>query len=91
MCEWGMFTDPRPCVVAGPCSAESEEQVMETAKGLREMGINVFRAGIWKPRTHPGCFEGVGAQGLKWLQKVQQEYGLKWRWPSKSTRYDNTK
>ena len=71
MCEWGMFTDPRPC------SAESEEQVMETAKGLREMGINVFRAGIWKPRTHPGCFEGVGAQGLKWLQKVQQEYGLK--------------
>ena len=77
MCEWGMFTDPRPCVVAGPCSAESEEQVMETAKGLREMGINVFRAGIWKPRTHPGCFEGVGAQGLKWLQKVQQEYGLK--------------
>lgn len=77
MCEWGMFTDPMPCVVAGPCSAESEEQVMETAKGLREMGINVFRAGIWKPRTHPGCFEGVGEQGLKWLQKVQQEYGLK--------------
>ncbi len=75
--EWGMFTEPRPSVVAGPCSAESEEQVMETAKGLRELGINVFRAGIWKPRTHPGCFEGVGAEGLKWLQKVKAEYGLK--------------
>ncbi len=75
--EWGMFTEPRPSVVAGPCSAESEEQVMETAKGLREMGINVFRAGIWKPRTHPGCFEGVGAEGLGWLQKVRDEYGLK--------------
>lgn len=77
MCDWGMFTEPKPSVVAGPCSAESEEQVIETAKGLKEMGINVFRAGIWKPRTHPGCFEGVGAEGLKWLQRVQKEYGLK--------------
>ena len=75
--EWGMFTLPRPSVVAGPCSAESEEQIMETAKGLKEMGINVFRAGIWKPRTHPGCFEGIGAEGLKWLQRVKKEYGLK--------------
>jgi len=75
--EWGMFTEPRPSVVAGPCSAESEEQVLETAKGLKELGINVFRAGIWKPRTHPGCFEGVGTPGLKWLQKVKKEYGLK--------------
>jgi chorismate mutase len=77
LCDWGMFTLPRPCVVAGPCSAETEEQIMETAKGLKELGINVFRAGIWKPRTHPGCFEGVGAPGLKWLQKVKQECGLK--------------
>ena len=77
MYEWGMFTEPRPSVVAGPCSAESEEQVMETAKGLKEIGINVFRAGIWKPRTHPGCFEGIGVEGLSWLQKVQKEYGLK--------------
>ena len=75
--EWGMFTEPRPSVVAGPCSAETEEQVMETAKGLKELGINVFRAGIWKPRTHPGSFEGIGAPGLKWMQRVKKEYGLK--------------
>lgn len=75
--EWGMFTEPRPSVVAGPCSAETEEQVMETARGLRDMGINVFRAGIWKPRTHPGCFEGIGAEGLKWMQRAAKEYGLK--------------
>lgn len=75
--EWGMFEEPKPSVVAGPCSAETEEQVMETAKGLKEMGINVFRAGIWKPRTHPGCFEGIGTEGLPWLQRVQKEYGLK--------------
>ena len=75
--EWGMFTEPRPSVVAGPCSAESEEQVMETAKGLKDLGINVYRAGIWKPRTHPGCFEGVGSEGLRWMQKAKKEYGLK--------------
>lgn len=77
LCEWGMFTEPKPSVVAGPCSAESEEQVMETAKGLKELGINVLRAGIWKPRTHPGCFEGIGPEGLKWMQKARNEYGLK--------------
>lgn len=76
--EWGFFhLPPRPCVIAGPCSAESEEQVMETARGLKEIGINVFRAGIWKPRTHPGSFEGVGTEGLKWMQKVQKEYGMR--------------
>ena len=75
--DWGMFTEPRPSVVAGPCSAESEEQVMETARGLKELGINVYRAGIWKPRTHPGSFEGAGSPGLKWLQKAKKEYGLK--------------
>jgi len=75
--EWGFFTLPRPSVIAGPCSAESEEQVMQTAKGLREIGINVFRAGIWKPRTHPGSFEGIGVQGLKWLQRVKKECGMK--------------
>lgn len=76
--EWGYFQlPPRPCVIAGPCSAESQEQVMETARGLKEIGINVFRAGIWKPRTHPGSFEGVGVEGLRWLQQVRRELGMK--------------
>ena len=75
--DWGMFTEPRPSVVAGPCSAETEDQVMQTAKGLKDLGINVFRAGIWKPRTHPGSFEGVGTEGLKWMQRAKKEYGLK--------------
>ena len=63
--EWGFFTLPRPMVIAGPCAAESEAQLMETAKGLASFGIHVFRAGIWKPRTHPGSFEGIGMPGLK--------------------------
>ena len=75
--EWGFFTLPRPMVIAGPCSAESERQIMETAEGLASFGIHVFRAGIWKPRTHPGCFEGVGAKGLPWLQRVQREFNMK--------------
>ena len=75
--EWGFFTLPRPMCIAGPCSAETEEQVMETAKGLNDFGIHVYRAGIWKPRTHPGSFEGVGTQGLKWLRRVKQELGMK--------------
>ena len=75
--EWGFFTLPRPMCIAGPCSAETEEQVMETAKGLDAFGIHVFRAGIWKPRTHPGSFEGVGNTGLKWLKRVQSELGMK--------------
>ncbi len=74
--EWGFFTLPRPMVIAGPCSAESEAQIMETAKGLASFGIHMFRAGIWKPRTHPGCFEGIGMPGLKWLQKVKETYGM---------------
>ena len=75
--EWGFFTLPQPFVVAGPCAAESERQVMETARELAGFGIHVMRAGIWKPRTHPGRFEGAGEQGLAWLQKAQQTYGLK--------------
>ena len=75
--DWGFFTEPKPCVIAGPCSAETREQVLTTAKGCREQGINMFRAGIWKPRTHPGCFEGIGSEGLKWMQEAKREYGLK--------------
>ena len=75
--EWGFFTLPRPMVIAGPCSAESEEQVMETAEDLASRGIHVFRAGIWKPRTHPGSFEGIGVMGLKWLRRVKEETGMK--------------
>lgn len=77
LAQWGFFSLPLPRVIAGPCAAESEEQVMETAAGLAGTGIRVFRAGIWKPRTHPGCFEGVGSTGLSWLQKVQRELGMK--------------
>ena len=75
--DWGFFTLPRPMVIAGPCSAESEEQVMETARGLAAFGIHVFRAGVWKPRTHPGSFEGAGIPALKWLQRVRKELGMK--------------
>ncbi len=67
---------PHPLVIAGPCSAETESQVLETARGMKEAGVKIFRAGIWKPRTRPGGFEGVGAIGLKWLQKAKAEYGL---------------
>ncbi len=66
----------RPIVIAGPCSAETEEQVMDTATQLAAKGIRIFRAGIWKPRTKPGGFEGVGAVGLPWLQRVQKELGM---------------
>lgn len=66
----------RPMVIAGPCSAETEEQVMNTAKQLAADGIKIMRAGIWKPRTKPGGFEGVGSEGLIWLKKVKQETGL---------------
>ncbi len=66
----------RPIVIAGPCSAETEEQVVDTATQLAAKGIRIFRAGIWKPRTKPGGFEGVGAVGLPWLQRVQKELGM---------------
>jgi len=66
-----------PLVIAGPCSAETEEQVLKIAHGLKGTDVSYFRAGIWKPRTRPGNFEGVGALGLKWLQKVKEETGLK--------------
>ncbi|MCK0161788.1 bifunctional 3-deoxy-7-phosphoheptulonate synthase/chorismate mutase type II [Allomuricauda sp. F6463D] len=66
-----------PLVVAGPCSAETEDQVLRIAHDLKDTDVSYYRAGIWKPRTRPGNFEGVGAIGLKWLQKVKEETGLK--------------
>jgi 3-deoxy-D-arabino-heptulosonate 7-phosphate (DAHP) synthase len=67
----------RPLLIAGPCSAETEEQTLQTAIRLKKTNkVHVFRAGIWKPRTRPGAFEGVGAIGLPWLQKVNRETGL---------------
>lgn len=67
----------KPFIIAGPCSAETEEQVLETAHALAKQQIDLFRSGIWKPRTRPGSFEGVGKKGLKWLKTVQKETGLK--------------
>ena len=70
---------PKPLIIAGPCSAESESQMLETAKRIKESNADVpiFRAGIWKPRTKPNGFEGVGVIGLNWLKKVKEEYGFK--------------
>lgn len=70
---------PKPLIIAGPCSAESEKQMLETAKRIKETNaeVPIFRAGIWKPRTKPNGFEGVGAIGLNWLKKVKEEYGFK--------------
>ncbi|SDB55792.1 3-deoxy-D-arabinoheptulosonate-7-phosphate synthase [Flavobacteriaceae bacterium MAR_2010_188] len=65
-----------PLVIAGPCSAETEEQVLKIAHQLKDSDATVLRAGIWKPRTRPGNFEGVGALGLKWLQKAKEETGM---------------
>ena len=66
----------RPIVIAGPCSAETEEQVMDTAKQLAAKGQKIFRAGIWKPRTKPGGFEGIGVEALPWLKEVKKETGM---------------
>ncbi len=65
-----------PLVIAGPCSAETEAQVLQIAHELKDSDVSIFRAGIWKPRTRPGGFEGVGAIGLKWLQRAKAETGL---------------
>lgn len=67
----------QPIIIAGPCSAETEEQVLATAHALKDQKIDFFRAGIWKPRTRPNAFEGVGKVGLPWLKRVKAETGLK--------------
>lgn len=68
--------EKRPLVIAGPCSAETEEQVLNTAKQLADKGIKVFRAGVWKPRTKPGGFEGNGEIALPWLKEVKEQTGM---------------
>jgi len=66
-----------PLIISGPCSAETEEQVMTTARGLANTGkVDIMRAGIWKPRTRPGSFEGIGTKGLPWLQQAKKETGI---------------
>ena len=70
------FNLTHPLVIAGPCSAETEEQVLKIAHELKDSDVSIFRAGIWKPRTRPGGFEGVGEIGLKWLVKAKKETGL---------------
>ena len=70
------FKLDHPLVIAGPCSAETEDQVLKIAHDLKNTDVSIYRAGIWKPRTRPGMFEGVGAIGLKWLDKVKKETGL---------------
>ncbi|MCM1110024.1 MAG: bifunctional 3-deoxy-7-phosphoheptulonate synthase/chorismate mutase type II [Clostridium sp.] len=67
----------RPVVISGPCSAETEDQVLATARELAGAGIKIFRAGVWKPRTKPGGFEGVGVPALAWLRMVREQTGMK--------------
>ena len=70
-------TQDVPTVIAGPCSVESEEQLLETALGLAATGkVDIIRGGIWKPRTRPGTFEGIGVKGLPWMKRVKAETGL---------------
>ena len=73
--DWG-FNITKPFIVSGPCSCETEEQMMETAERLKHQGINALRAGIWKPRTRPGMFEGIGKNGLQWLVQAAKAVGL---------------
>ena len=72
-----IFGSTKPILIAGPCSAESEKQTLQTAHELKKHKNLIFRAGIWKPRTRPNSFEGIGSKGLQWIQKVKEETGLK--------------
>jgi chorismate mutase len=72
--DWG-YNWERPIIISGPCSCETEEQMMETAKRLNDKGVDILRAGIWKPRTRPGMFEGIGKEGLTWLKNAGKSIG----------------
>lgn len=75
--EWNIFPDGVMPLVAGPCSAESAQQVLDAARGLYAAGCRVLRAGAWKPRTRPGCFEGFGEEALKWMKEAKEATGMK--------------
>ncbi len=70
------LSSERPLIIAGPCSAETRDQVLSTARDLKANGVKVFRAGIWKPRTKPGGFEGIGSEGIPWMCEVRKETGM---------------
>lgn len=77
MTQWGMnLPEDAPIIIAGPCSAETEEQTIASCLGAQKAGAHILRAGIWKPRTSPGSFEGIGEEGLVWLRKAKKETGL---------------
>lgn len=67
----------KPLIISGPCSAETEEQLLETCTQLKNIGINIMRAGVWKPRTRPNNFEGIGTEALAWIAAVKKELGVK--------------
>ena len=76
--QWIQAVGDSPLIIAGPCGAESLEQMVKTAEGLVALGkVHVFRTGIWKPRTRPNSFEGAGAIGLTWLKEVKNQFGFK--------------
>jgi len=75
--DWGMnLPTDQPLIIAGPCSAETEEQTLASCRGAAKAGAHILRAGIWKPRTNPGSFEGIGEEGLPWMQQAKRETGL---------------
>jgi len=76
MSSWSNLIKNKPVIISGPCSAETEDQTIQTAIALKQIGINIYRAGIWKPRTRPNSFEGVGSIGLEWLKTVKKETGM---------------
>ena len=76
LANWDITKNQKPVIISGPCSAETEEQTLQSAKELSKIGINIFRAGIWKPRTRPNTFEGVGSIGLEWMKTVKEETGM---------------
>ncbi len=75
--DWGMnLPENQPLIIAGPCSAETQEQTLASCRGAAKAGAHILRAGIWKPRTNPGSFEGIGEEGLPWMQQAKRETGL---------------